>query len=424
MIDINNKNYEKFLSLRPVNVQAKFKDSKVALVSGRDIATIMKKNHSIVMAGNIRNFLSALGILRAAKKVDAAVLLELAKSEDGYCGVHYDNLPDVAEKYSAEIGHGVVFGLHMDHFAIKSAEDRDKGIKIIKNAIDIGWTSVAIDASHNPDYENLIFTRDVSMNIPGYIGLEVEVGEIKGKGVLSTVEEAVYFIDGLNSYAVFPDYLAISNGSMHGTYDKSKGEAEGIDLKRTKEIANAISKYNVVIAQHGISGTPFDKVSKFKDYGIHKGNVGTLWQNIVFGLKMDPETGNAEIKDGSYVKDPDRGIPMELWEKVVAWADSKGLKRSSGDYKKANIVFNDEIMKLEKKYIDRIVDETESWALKFFKAFNAEGTGSMVIENILKRNDHNSTPEIKIIGKRKNVVREKAPDYKKIKETKTKDFSD
>jgi len=149
----------------------------------------------------------------------------------------------------------------------------------------------------------------VAQHIPAYLGLEVEVGEIKGPGQLTTVEEALFFVGGLNSWCIFPDLLAISNGSMHGTYDKTVGQIEGIDLNRTKEIADAVSRYGVSIAQHGISGTPLDKVAMFARYGINKGNVATLWQNIIFGLEMEPDTGNAVIKDGSYVKDPGRGIP-------------------------------------------------------------------------------------------------------------------
>jgi len=66
------------------------------------------------------------------------------------------------------------------------------------------------------------------MNIPPYLGLEVEVGEIKGPGELTTVEEAIFFIGGLNAWCIFPDYLAISNGSKNGTYDRVAGKVEGI----------------------------------------------------------------------------------------------------------------------------------------------------------------------------------------------------
>ena len=140
------------------------------------------------------------------------------------------------------------------------------------------------------------------------------------------------------------------------------------DLNRTKEIADAIARYGVSIAQHGISGTPLDKAAMFPKYGINKGNVGTLWQNIIFGLEIEPETGNAVIKDGSYVKDPKRGIPIDLWNKIVAWADEQGYSRKSGDYKKANKPFHDQIMALPEEIQEQIVAETEEWATKYIKA--------------------------------------------------------
>ena len=402
--------YSKFLKLRPLNVQKALPGSRCALVSGRDIALTAEEHKAIVMACNIRNPLSALGILKAAKKVDSFVLLELAKSEAGYTGVNYGNLPELAMHYSSILGDSVVYSLHMDHFAIKSPEDLTGALETVPFAISKGWTSVAIDASHNHDWENLIYTRDLAMHIPPYIGLETEVGEIKGAGVLTTVEESEYYIGGLNSWGIFPDYLAISNGSKHGTYDKSSGEDEGIDLKRTKDIADAVSRYRVTIAQHGISGTPLDKVGKFREYGINKGNVGTLWQNIVFGLEMEENSGNAVMDGGSYVKRPDRGIPSGLWNRMVKEADSRGWARNSGDYKKLNLPFHSEIMALPAEYRNRIVDETEKWALRFFEAFGSIGLGSRVIERIVHRNDWNSAPERRIVAERGDFTAMNAPD--------------
>lgn len=406
----NTQDYNRFLDLRPLNVRRALPGSRCALVSMRDIAAVAVRDNAIVMAANIRNPLSALGIMRAAREMDSFVVLELAKSESGYTGVNFRNLPWFAMQYSSQLEDGVVYALHMDHFAIKSSADRDQSIVTVPDAISRGWTSVAIDASHNHDYDNLTFTRDLAMHIPSYIGLEAEVGEIKGAGVLTTVEEAEYFVGGLNSWGVFPDFLAISNGSKHGTYDSSKGEGEGIDLARTREIADAISGYGCVIAQHGISGTPLDKVGHFREYGINKGNVGTLWQNIIFGLEMDPVSGNAVIRGGSYVKDPDRGIPEELWSEIVAWADAHDYSRSSGDYKKANLPFHHRIMGLPAVYRDRIVEETEEWALRFFEAFNSAGTGSRVVQRILERDDWNSTPERRITADRRNYSAADAPD--------------
>ena len=413
--------YKDLLSKRPLNVQARFGNEAVGLVSGRDIAAAAKESNSIVLAANARNALVIKGILKAAKKRNAAVLLELAKSEATYCGATYDNIPDYALQYSAELGHGVVFGLHVDHYAIKGMADLTKGVGHLCSILANGFTSVALDASHLEDYENLCATRDLGTWLPSGLGLEVEVGEIKGAGELSTVEEAEYFIGGLNAWGVFPDYLAISNGSLHGTYDVSAGVVEGIDLKRTQDIANAIAPYGVSIAQHGISGTPLDKVASFRNFGINKGNVATLFQNVIFGIKMDSQTGNAVIEGGTYVKESDRGISTELWNELVAWCDAQGMSRKSGDYKKANLPFHEKILAEQPKIIDRIVDEIAHWGDRYIVAFGGEDSAEKVMEVMSRRPDHNAAPERAILNPRSKYTPATAPG-KRAKATG--DFSD
>lgn len=402
-----------FLDKRPLNVRVKWGSEPVSLVSGKDIIAAVRQKGAIALAANARHPLTAKGVLMAAKKLDAAVLIEIAKSEAAYCGSNFDTLPDRAVEASSEIGHGAVFGLHVDHYGIKGEADVLKAVSQLGTIVKNGWTSVAIDASHLQDWENLSATRDVAMHIPPYFGLEVEVGEIKGPGELSTVEEGLYFIGGLNSWGIFPDLLAISNGSQHGTYDTSKGQAEGIDLKRTKEIADAVSKYGVSIAQHGISGTPITKCAEFSSYGINKGNVATLFQNVLFGIKMDQETGNAVTDGGSYIKEKDRGIPEEMWDEMVSWCDGQGYSRKDGNYKKANLPFSDKIDALPQKRKDLILEETQWWAERFIKAFNAEGTAEIVRERMSARDNWNPLPEVKITADRKDYGPDKAPNGSK-----------
>ncbi len=413
-MDISSKLYRKALDRRPLNVRALWGSEDVGLFSGRDIFQAMKENGAIALAANARHPLTAKGVLRAAKKLDAAVLIEIAKSECNYCGANFENLADYAVKYSGELGHGAVFAMHVDHYGIKGKEDVMKAVAQMGDIVRRGWTSVAIDASHLDDWNNLCATRDVAMHIPPYFGLEVEVGEIKGPGEFSTVEEALYFIGGLNSWGLFPDLIAISNGSLHGTYDHSAGQDEGINLERTLEIATALKPYGVSIAQHGISGTNIEKCAKFRSYGIVKGNVATLFQNVLFGLKMEPDTGNAVIENGTYVKEADRGIPTALWDEMVAYCDGKGMSRKSGDYKKANLPFWQKIMDMPKECVDRVLDETEYWASRFIKAFNAEGTAEKVLELASKRSSWNPLPDRKIIASRSDFRADNAPGTKRV----------
>ena len=408
-MDVNSKSYQELLKKRPLYVQARFGNEAMGLVSGRDIVAAAKEVDSIVLDANARHPLVIKAVLQAAKKKNAAVLIELAKSESTYCGANYDNIPDYALKYSTEMGHGAVFGLHVDHYAIKGQEDVLKGVGHLSKILVNGFTSVAIDASHLDDYDNFVATRSIGGWLPSELGLEVEVGEIKGPGELSTVEEAAYYVGGLNAWGIFPDYLAISNGSLHGTYDPTVGQMEGIDLKRTKEIADVIAPYGVTIAQHGISGTPLHKVSTFRKYGIRKGNVATLFQNVYFGIKMDPETGNAITEGGTYTKEADRGISTELWNQIVAAGDSKGMNRKSGDYKKLNLPFCDMIFAEPQPIIDRIVDEMQYWAEKFIVAFGAEGSADAVAEVMSRRPDHNASPDRKVMGNRADYTAKNAP---------------
>ena len=411
-MDVSSKTYKAMLERRPLNVKALWENENVGLVSGRDIYAAARELGCVILAANCRCPLTAKGVLRAAKKLNSAVVLEIAKSEANYCYGKFDNLPTFAVKYSKELGDGVIFSMHVDHYGIKGASDVSKAVSHIPMLVGQGWTSLAVDASHLPDFENLCATRDVAMSLPAYLGLEVEVGEIKGAGELSTVEEALFFIGGLNAWGVYPDLLAISNGSLHGTYDSASGQQEGIDLNRTLEIAEAVKPYGTAIAQHGISGTLLNKVAEFHKYQINKGNVATLFQNVAFGLKMDPDTGNADLSSGAYVKESGRGISDSLWKKIVSWADGEKISRKSGDYKKANLPFGRAMMQESNEIVERIVAETEEWTARFIKAMKSEGSADKVLEVVSRRADHNSAPERRTEKSRADYTPDKAPNKK------------
>jgi len=95
-LNTNSKGYLELLKKRPLNVQARFGNEPLGLVSGRDIVAAGQEIDSIVLAANARHPLVIKAVLQAAKNKNAAVLIELAKSEATYCGATYDNIPDYA----------------------------------------------------------------------------------------------------------------------------------------------------------------------------------------------------------------------------------------------------------------------------------------------------------------------------------------
>ena len=69
---------------RPPNVKKLFPNSKALLVSGKAIDRAMiAKGKAIALAANGRNQFVIRGALLAAQRANAAVIIEIAKSEGG-----------------------------------------------------------------------------------------------------------------------------------------------------------------------------------------------------------------------------------------------------------------------------------------------------------------------------------------------------
>jgi fructose-bisphosphate aldolase class II len=359
-------------------------------ISGKHIFKALEKERCIIMAANIRVQRSARGIMEAAKELDSALLFEIAKSEVGYTGQtpadFYNNIVSIAQ----EIDFNQPYAIHGDHITIKDTkpESYKSGEDLIKAELAAGFTSYAIDASHNFNInatdvkeqlkDNINITKSLAKLIPEEYSLEVEVGEVgrtdpaTGEKQLSTVEEGFTFISSLREAGIKPDLLATNNGTSHGNvFDKDGNQIAkvGIDLARTKAIADAIRPMGVRIAQHGITGTPLDFIPLLLDCGIAKGNVGTNWQNIVVD-----------------------NVPADLRKRMEDWtlASEEATKTRA---KKPNIKENELIVKtikncikvfkkdfasLPDEYNKRIDAATKKSALDFIKAFNAQGTGSKV----------------------------------------------
>ncbi len=334
-----------------------------------------KEHRFIIGAYNFRHPNGIKGVAEAARDLDAVYLPELAKSELSYTGWTIQSFPEEVTALNGEAGNNCPFGIHGDHVTIKTTEDKDieDARVMIQEQLDTGWTSIAVDASHNENEDNLRITTDLSrMVFEAGLGLEVEIGEIGGKGGFSTPEEAEWFIRNLVEAGIHPDLLATNNGSVHGNY--GPGSQEGIQLDLTCSIGEIIKPWNVAIAQHGITGTPLDKIGQFTDCHIAKGNVGTLWQNINFGLSMDEHGNTLYDEEGHFIKLEDEGLPMDLWGEFLEYMDENDIDRGSGNIKKLNKPFHQAMLDIGPEYHQRINLRAREWALGLFKALKADGT--------------------------------------------------
>ena len=386
--------FEKALEIgRPPNIRTLFPHSRALIVSGKVIdRAMLAKGGAMTIAANGRNHLIIRGALQAAQRAHAAIIIEIARSEGGanaYCPVNYWNIARQVDALCNELAITVPVAIHADHYGIKKPEDVPAAAIEIPTIFDAGITSIAIDASHMPDADNLLASIKLNKCIPSWAGLETEVGEIKGKQGLSTKDEALFIIQGLNAHDIFPDWIALNNGTTHGI----EASAQGIQVELTAEIHKALAGFAVSGAQHGTSGNNSDRLRAIaaQTYTT-KANVATALQMVSWGLEVN-DYGNAALDaGGEFIKIPGEGVTEELWQAMRAFADSKGWKK--GDYKSLNLPFENKILGQPKAVRERMARRVENFIYTMLvEVFNAADTARFGVEAILEAGSHDIGPK-------------------------------
>ena len=395
---VPSKDFEEALKIgRPPNVAKLFPNSKALIVSGKFIdRAMLQKGNAIAMAANGRNNFVIRGALQAAQNANAAIIIEIARSEGGggaYCAVNYWNIARQVDAVCNELGITVPVAIHADHYGIKNEKDIGDAQIEIPTLFEAGMTSIAIDASHLPDDQNLMANLELNPFVPVWAGLETEVGEIKGKEGLSTVEEALFLIQGLNAHDIFPDWIALNNGTTHGI----EASGQGIQVDLTAEIHQVLAKYQISGAQHGTSGNSSDRLREIAaKTRTTKANVATALQMISWGLEVN-DYGNALLdEDGNFIKIMDQGVTEEMWKEMTAHAESKGLK--GGNYKKLNLPFENKLMGQTKAVRDRMIMRVEEFVYNMLvNVLNAKDTASLAINAILEAGTFDPGPKARRI---------------------------
>lgn len=209
-------------------------------------------------AFNVNNMEIVQGITRAAKKLNAPVILQCSAGARKYAS--HDYLVAMVKAAAEETG--LPIALHLDH---------GPDFETCKACIDGGFTSVMIDGSHLPYEENIALTKQVvEYAHPRGIWVEAELGKLAGveehvsnaDHVYTDPDQAVDFVERTGC-----DSLAVAIGTSHGAY-KFKGEAK-LDFERLEEIGKRLPNYPLVL--HGASSVPQEFVEACNKFG---GQVG------------------------------------------------------------------------------------------------------------------------------------------------------
>jgi len=221
-------------------------------------------------AFNVNNMELLQAIVEACEEEKAPVMLQISKGARQYANpVYLKKLVDAAVSLS-----NIPIAVHLDH---------GDTFELCKDCIDDGFTSVMIDASHEPFEKNVEICRKVveyahkhdsvvEGELGQLVGAQFDEGEEGGQyskgGRYTNPEQAVEFVK-----ASGVDSLAVAIGNSHGAY-KFKGE-QHLDLERLKAIKKALmdaglGDYPLVL--HGASSVPKDLVEEINKYG---GKLGT-----------------------------------------------------------------------------------------------------------------------------------------------------
>lgn len=407
-MSVSKADFEKAVAVgRPPNIVKLFPNSKALLVSGKVIdRALTAKGQAMTMAANGRNNFIIRGALLAAQKANSALIIEIARSEGGanaYCAVNYWNMARQVDAACNELGVTVPVAIHADHYGIKKEADIDFAKVEIPTLFEAGITSIAIDASHLPDDKNLLTNLSLTQFIPKWAGLETEIGEIKGSQGLSTAEEALFLIQGLNAHDIFPDWIALNNGTTHGI----EASDQGIQVELTSEIHEKLTPYKISGAQHGTSGNSSDRLRAIASQTrTTKANVATALQMLSWGIEVN-DYGNAILDDdGNLIKVKDEGVTEAMWNQMVEYAEIQGWQ--GGNYKKLNLPFETRLLGQPQLVRDRMTKRVEDFVYNMLiDVFNAKDTAPLAIEAILEAESYDLGPKVGRIEDPENWTGEK-----------------
>lgn len=404
----NSEEYAKLLEIgRPPNIKKLFPNSQALIVSGKVIdRAMLAKGGAMTIAANGRSSLIIRGSLQAAQRANAAIIIEIARSEGGanaYCPVSLWNMARIVDSMCNEMNITVPVAIHADHYGIKQESDMGMARVEIPSIFDAGITSIAVDASHMLDDKNLLANIELNSFIPDWTGLETEVGEIKGAQGLSTVDDASFLIKGLNAHGICADWIALNNGTTHGI----EASGQGIQVELTGEIHKALAPYGTSGAQHGTSGNSSERLRAIcQETATTKANVATALQMVAWGLEVN-DYGNAILDEsGNFKKVKNEGVTEEMWDQMVAYADDKGWK--GGAYKQLNLPFENRLLGQSRDIRERMSKRVEEFVYNLLvNVFSADETADLAKTAILQAGSHDLGPKAQRIEDPADWTKEK-----------------
>ncbi|MBV9468232.1 MAG: ketose-bisphosphate aldolase [Abitibacteriaceae bacterium] len=226
------------------------------IVTTKELYEIAYGNYAIG-AYNINNLEQTMGLFRGCIDSQAPFIIQISKGARSYTD---KRMLEGIIRAAGDVFPEAIFAVHLDHGDEATCYD----------CIDSGfYSSVMIDASHDPFEENVAITKRVVERAHAKgISVEAELGMLGGveehvavdekNACLTDPEEAKEFVEQTGC-----DSLAAAIGTSHGAYKFSGGQ--GLHFDRIKEIQRLLPGFPIVM--HGSSSVPQDEVRRINEAG-------------------------------------------------------------------------------------------------------------------------------------------------------------
>ena len=231
----------------------------MALVKMKDLLERAAKNNIGCGAFSVGNMEMVKGAIRAAEELNTPIILQIAEVRLGHSPLHLMGPMMVQAAKEAKVDVAV----HLDHGLT---------IETVKKALDLGFTSVMLDASTLPFEENIANTKKV-VELAAQYGatVEAELGLVGGSedgscdhGIRCTdPDDAKIFTEQTGI-----DALAVAIGNAHGNYPVAPTLAFGV-------LEQIYNKVEIPLVLHGGSGITDKDFQKAISLGIRKVNIAT-----------------------------------------------------------------------------------------------------------------------------------------------------
>lgn len=248
------------------------------LVSAKPLVTDARERRYAVPAFNTNGATYDItrAALEAAQEMKSPLILQVYEPNTAYRGLEY--FVNQVRFLGDELNITVPVAVQLDH---------GHSFETAVQAMKAGFTSVMIDASHEPLEANVALTRKVvEVARPLGVSVEAEIGYVAGNEAAkaeqigripvpvapaavaprTTPDEAADFVSRVDV-----DMLAVAVGTTHGVYQRQSG----VDVDLIRAIR---AKVAVPLVQHGTGGISLDDLARLKDAGMAKVNFGEVFR--------------------------------------------------------------------------------------------------------------------------------------------------